>query len=58
MKHKETQKHLQDTLEKLKSLEELLDNRERRMYYNNQLPSYNKSRYLGNHSVSSLEDSG
>lgn len=53
-KHKETQKNLQETLEKLKSLEYLLDNREKRLYYNGQLPIYNKEKNLGSHSFTNL----
>ncbi|XP_011685716.1 PREDICTED: lebercilin isoform X1 [Wasmannia auropunctata] len=54
-KHKETQKNLQETIEKLKSLECLLDNRERRLYYNGQLPIYSKEK-LGSHSLTNLRD--
>ncbi|XP_018360567.1 PREDICTED: intracellular protein transport protein USO1 [Trachymyrmex cornetzi] len=53
-KHKETQKNLQETIEKLKSLECLLDNREKRLYYNSQLPIYNKEKNLGSHSLTNL----
>ncbi|KAG5332126.1 LCA5 protein, partial [Acromyrmex heyeri] len=53
-KHKETQKNLQETIEKLKSLECLLDNREKRLYYNGQLPIYNKEKNLGSHSLTNL----
>ncbi|GAB1866144.1 Trafficking protein particle complex subunit 3 [Camponotus japonicus] len=56
-KHKETQKNLQETLEKLKSLEYLLDNREKRLYYNGQLPIYNKEKNLGSHSFTNLSTS-
>lgn len=52
-KHKETQKTLQETTEKLKSLECLLDNREKRLYYNDQLPIY-KEKNLGSHSLTNL----
>lgn len=55
-KHKETQKTLQETIEKLKSLECLLDNREKRLYYNGQLPIYNKEKNLGSHSLTSLKN--
>lgn len=53
-KHKETQKNLQETIEKLKSLECLLDNREKRLYYNGQLPIYIKEKNLGSHSLTNL----
>ncbi|KAM0728447.1 Lebercilin [Formica fusca] len=53
-KHKETQKNLQEKIEKLKSLEYLLDNREKRLYYNGQLPIYNKEKNLGSHSFTNL----
>ncbi|KAG5315002.1 LCA5 protein, partial [Acromyrmex insinuator] len=53
-KHKETQKNLQETIEKLKSLECLLDNREKRLYYNGQLPIYNKEKNLGSRSLTNL----
>ncbi|XP_032689648.1 myosin-11 isoform X2 [Odontomachus brunneus] len=55
-KHKETQKNLQETIEKLKTLECLLDNREKRLYYNGQLPIYNKEKNLGSHSSTNLSD--
>ncbi|XP_012522267.1 putative leucine-rich repeat-containing protein DDB_G0290503 [Monomorium pharaonis] len=55
-KHKETQKNLQETIEKLKNLECLLDNREKRLYYNGQLPIYNKEKNLGSHSLTNLRD--
>lgn len=55
-KHKETQKNLQETIEKLKTLECLLDNREKRLYYNGQLPIYNKEKNLGSHSFTNLSD--
>lgn len=45
---------MQETLEKLKSLEYLLDNREKRLYYNGQLPIYNKEKNLGSHSLTNL----
>ncbi|XP_020300615.1 lebercilin-like protein [Pseudomyrmex gracilis] len=55
-KHKETQKNLQETIEKLKSLECLLDNREKRLYYNGQLPINIKERNLVSHSLTSLKN--
>ncbi|EFN83746.1 Trafficking protein particle complex subunit 3 [Harpegnathos saltator] len=55
-KHKETQKNLQETIEKLKTLECLLDNREKRLYYNGQLPIYNKEKNLDSHSFTNLSD--
>lgn len=55
-KHKETQKNLQKTIEKLKTLESLLDNREKRLYYNGQLPIYIKEKNLGSHSFTNLRD--
>lgn len=55
-KHKETQKNLQETIAKLKSLECLLDNREKRMYYNGQLSIYGKEKNLGSHSLTNLRD--
>lgn len=55
-KHKETQKNLQETIEKLKSLECLLDNREKRLYYNGQLPIHIKEKNLGSHSLTNLRD--
>ncbi|XP_072753298.1 uncharacterized protein [Anoplolepis gracilipes] len=56
-KHKETQKNLQEALEKLKSLEYLLDNREKRLYYNGQLPMFSKEKNLGSHSLTNLSTS-
>ncbi|XP_018350169.1 PREDICTED: intracellular protein transport protein USO1 [Trachymyrmex septentrionalis] len=53
-KHKETQKNLQETIEKLKNLECLLDNREKRLYSNGQLPIYNKEKNLGSHSLTNF----
>ncbi|XP_014467514.1 PREDICTED: uncharacterized protein LOC106740714 isoform X2 [Dinoponera quadriceps] len=55
-KHKETQKNLQEAIEKLKTLECLLDNKEKRLYYNGQLPVYNKEKNLGSHSSTNLSD--
>ncbi|XP_011637778.1 lebercilin-like protein isoform X2 [Pogonomyrmex barbatus] len=56
-KHKETQKNLQETTEKLKSLECLLDNREKRLYCNGQLLIYqSKEKNLGSHSFTNLRD--
>lgn len=55
-KHKETQKNLQETIEKLKSLECLLDNREKRLYYNGQLPISSKEKNLGSHSLTNLRN--
>ncbi|XP_026667675.1 hyaluronan mediated motility receptor isoform X2 [Ceratina calcarata] len=54
-KRKETQKNLDDATEKLKGLENLLDNRERRLYYNDQLfPE--KNRRFGTRSLTNLRD--
>ncbi|XP_076247144.1 uncharacterized protein LOC143187078 [Calliopsis andreniformis] len=55
-KRKETQKNLEETIEKLKSLEHLLDNRERRLYYNGQLLQPSKNRHLGTQSLTNLRD--
>ncbi|XP_043255554.1 interaptin [Colletes gigas] len=55
-KRKETQKRLNETIEKLKSLENLLDNRERRLYYNGQLLHPNKNRHFGTQSLTNLRD--
>ncbi|KAL0104626.1 hypothetical protein PUN28_017397 [Cardiocondyla obscurior] len=55
-KHKDTQKNLQETIEKLKNLECLLDNREKRLYCNGQLPIYSKEKNLGSHSLTNLKD--
>nr|XP_012230076.1 PREDICTED: thyroid receptor-interacting protein 11 [Linepithema humile] len=52
-KHKETQKNLQETIEKLKNLECLLDNREKRLY-NGQVPICTKQKNLGSHSLTNL----
>ncbi|XP_053979689.1 interaptin [Hylaeus volcanicus] len=55
-KRKETQKHLDETIEKLKSLEHLLDNKERRLYYSGQLLHPNKNRQFGTQSLTNLRD--
>uniref|UniRef100_A0A0C9RS51 LCA5L protein n=1 Tax=Fopius arisanus TaxID=64838 RepID=A0A0C9RS51_9HYME len=53
-KHKETQKQLSETLDKLKNLEELLDNREKRLYQSGQLPAFNKRKALTSQSLMNL----
>ncbi|KOX77976.1 Lebercilin-like protein [Melipona quadrifasciata] len=55
-KRKETQKHLDETGEKLKTLENLLDNRERRLYCNGQLLFPDKNRRFGTQSLTNLRD--
>lgn len=53
-KHKETQKHLHETLDKLKSLEDMLDNREKRLYYSGRLPVCNKGKSMASQSLMNL----
>ncbi|XP_063983404.1 lebercilin isoform X2 [Diachasmimorpha longicaudata] len=53
-KHKETQKQLSEALDKLKNLEELLDNREKRLYHSGQLPAFNKRKALTSQSLTNL----
>lgn len=55
-KRKETQKNLDETIEKLRSLENLLDNRERRLYSSGQLVLHNKNRRFGTQSLTNLRD--
>lgn len=55
-KRKETQKHLDEITEKLKTLENLLDNKERRLYYNQQLLFPDKNRRFGTRSLTNLRD--
>ncbi|XP_076381732.1 uncharacterized protein LOC117220300 isoform X1 [Megalopta genalis] len=55
-KRKATQKHLEETTQKLKSLEHLLDNRERKLYCNGQLPLPTKSRQLGTQFLTNPRD--
>ncbi|XP_015606142.1 lebercilin [Cephus cinctus] len=55
-RHRETQKHLQESLEKLKTLEDLLDNRERRLYYSGQLPVFHKPKNMGSQSLTNLAE--
>ncbi|CAL7943273.1 unnamed protein product [Xylocopa violacea] len=55
-KRKEIQKHLDETINKLRKLENLLDNRERRLYYNNQLLFPEKNQRLGTQSLTNLRD--
>ncbi|KAK9305425.1 hypothetical protein QLX08_003552 [Tetragonisca angustula] len=55
-KRKETQKHLDETEEKLKTLENLLDNRERRLLYSGQLLFPDKNRRFGTQSLTNLRD--
>ncbi|XP_076398263.1 uncharacterized protein LOC100881552 isoform X2 [Megachile rotundata] len=55
-KRKETQKNLDETIEKLRSLENFLDNRERRLYSNGQLVLQNKNRRFGTQSLTNLRD--
>ncbi|XP_076281710.1 uncharacterized protein LOC143209652 isoform X3 [Lasioglossum baleicum] len=57
-KRKATQKHLEETTEKLKSLEHLLDSRERKLYCNGQLSFPTKSRQLGTQLPTSSRDIG
>ncbi|XP_012278215.1 uncharacterized protein LOC105698493 isoform X2 [Orussus abietinus] len=54
-KHKETQKVLGDTLEKMKFLEEMLDNRERRLFASGQLPVFGKAKNLASQSLINLD---
>ncbi|KAG7199251.1 hypothetical protein KM043_018117 [Ampulex compressa] len=55
-KRKETQRCLDETLEKLRSLENLLDNKEKRLYFNGQLLVDGKGRSLGSQSLTNLRD--
>lgn len=55
-KRKETQKQLDEITEKLKTLENLLDNKERRLYYNQQLLFPDKNRRFGTRSLTNLRD--
>ncbi|OAD61337.1 Lebercilin-like protein [Eufriesea mexicana] len=55
-KRKETQKYLNEKTEKLKTLENLLDNRERRLYYSGQLLLPDKNRRFGTQSLTNLRD--
>lgn len=55
-KRKETQKHLDEITEKLKTLENLLDNKERRLHCNQQLLFPDKSRRFGTRSLTNLRD--
>ncbi|KOC70535.1 Lebercilin [Habropoda laboriosa] len=55
-KRKETQKHLDGATEKLRTLENLLDNRERRLYYNGQLLFPDRIRRFGTQSLTNLRD--
>ena len=53
-KQKETQKHLQEALDKLKTAENLLDNKEKRLLLKNQLNVINKGQCLASQSLSNL----
>lgn len=55
-KRKETQKHLLETTEKLRVLENFLDNKERRLYYNGELLLPNKRQRFGTQSLTNLRD--
>ncbi|CAK9817047.1 Lebercilin-like protein [Anthophora plagiata] len=55
-KRKETQKRLDEATEKLKTLENLLDNKERRLYYNGQLLFSDGVRRFGTQSLTNLRD--
>ncbi|XP_076661842.1 uncharacterized protein LOC143365498 isoform X2 [Halictus rubicundus] len=57
-KRKATQKDLEETTQKLKSLEHLLDSRERKLYCNGQLSLSTKSRQLGTQLLTSSRDIG
>lgn len=54
-KHKDTQKNLQETIEKLKNVECLLDVEKKRLYYNGQL-SVQRKNNLVSHSLTNLTD--
>ncbi|XP_078040291.1 uncharacterized protein LOC144471770 isoform X2 [Augochlora pura] len=55
-KRKATQKQLEEATEKLKSLEHLLHNRERKLYCNGQLPHPTKSKHLGTQFLTNTRD--
>ena len=55
-KRKETQKNLEEAIEKLRSVEHLLDNRERKLYYNGHLALPNRNRHFGTRSLTNLRD--
>ncbi|XP_076685969.1 uncharacterized protein LOC143377977 [Andrena cerasifolii] len=55
-KRKETQKNLEEAIEKLRSVEHLLDNRERKLYYNGHLVLPNRNRHFGTRSLTNLRD--
>ena len=55
-KRKETQKNLEEAIEKLRSVEHLLDNRERKLYYNGHLVLPNRDRHFGTRSLTNLRD--
>ncbi|XP_046745520.1 lebercilin isoform X2 [Diprion similis] len=57
-KNKIAQRHLNKTMEKLKCLEELLDNREKKLYYSGQLPVFNKRRNMTSQSLTNLAADG
>ena len=54
-KRKETQKNLEEAIEKLRSVEHLLDNRERKLYYNGHLLP-DRNRHFGTRSLTNLRD--
>ncbi|KAK0086618.1 hypothetical protein PV325_002861 [Microctonus aethiopoides] len=59
-KHRDTRKQLHITLEKLKTLEDLLNNREKRLYLNphqgHQLPSFNRRKPTTSQSLTNLRN--
>lgn len=57
-KNKVAQRHLNKTMEKLKSLEDLLDNREKKLYYTGQLPIFGKRKNMASQSLVNLAADG
>ncbi|XP_012261229.2 putative protein tag-278 isoform X1 [Athalia rosae] len=57
-KNKAMQRHLNKTMEKLKGLEDLLDNREKKLYYNGQLPIFGKRKNITSQSLTNLSADG
>ncbi|XP_046629756.1 lebercilin-like isoform X1 [Neodiprion virginianus] len=57
-KNKIAQRHLNKTMEKLKCLEDLLDNREKKLYYSGQLPVFNKRKNMTSQSLTNLAGDG
>lgn len=57
-KNKAAQRHLNKTMEKLKGLEDLLDNREKKLYYSGQLPIFGKRKNMTSQSLMNLAADG